>query len=203
MPTRPQDCTLAECEELARLMGSIPAPEPVELAMWHWPYLLFTARFPGLACPAELLERSQAAFREEALRGGLPTLLQRMLTQAVKRLAPGQQVVAGYAVEAPGGEGCLRVDVALPALHIVLEADGPHQFLRNRKLGGQPQPRGDTVARDRLLRALGWRVVSVPHTAWEDASGSLSGDQEELVRRLVSHLQQHTDLSRWLLEAAG
>ena len=171
--------------------------------MWHQAYLLFRARFPELACPPELLERSQPAHREEALRGGPPTRLQRALKQAVERLAPGQRVVAEHAAEAPGGEGCLRVDVALPALHIALEADGPHHFLRNRKLGGQLQPTGETLARNRLLPAWGWRIVSVPHIAWLDASGSFSGDQEELVQRIVSHLQQLTPLPRWLHVAAG
>ena len=184
-------------------MGSIPAPEPVELAMWHQGYLLFKARLPELACPPELLERSQAAHRGAALWGGPPTLLQRAVAQAARRVAPGQRVELEYAAQAPHGRGCLWVDVALPALRIALEADGPRHFLRNRKPGGRLQPTGDTLARDRLLWAWGQRVVSVPYTAWLDMSGSLSGDQEELAQRIKSYLVQHTHLPRWLRETAG
>ena len=198
-PSRPQDFTLAECEELARLMGSIPAPEPVALRMWHQAHLLFKAQFPELACPPELLERSWAAYQEATLQDRVSTLLQHAVAQAARRVAPGQRVELGYVAEAPGGEGCLRVEVALPALRIALEADGPAQFLRN-----VPQRlRGEAAARNRLLRAWGWRVVSMSYAAAEDAYGSLSGDQEELVQRLVSYLQQHTDLPCWLSEAAG
>ena len=142
--------------------------------MWHQACLLFKARFPELACPPELLERSRAAHRKGALRGRPPTLLQRALKQEVERQAPGQRVVSEYAVEAPDGEGWLLVDVALPELRIALEADGPYHFLRNVP----QQLRGETAARNRLLRAWHWEVVSMSHTAWEDASGFASVTQE-------------------------
>ena len=185
---------LAECEELARLMASSRDSAAVGLAMWHQAYLLFKVQLPELACPPDLLERSKAAHREEALRRRLPTRLKRVLKQAVESAARGQQVEMDYLVEGPGGEGCLVVDVALPARRIALEAGGPHHFLRNVP----QQLRGEREARKGLLRAWGWEVVSVPYTAHDDASGSGSGSQDEAVGRIESYLRQHTALEELL-----
>ena len=55
---------------------------------------------------------------------------------------------------------------------VVVEADGPSHFFRN--LPGRPT--GATLSKRRLLRSLGWEVVSVPYFEWR----VLRGKQEQM-----------------------
>ena len=46
---------------------------------------------------------------------------------------------------------------------ICIEVDGPHHFSTNTL-----RPSGENLARQRLLRARGWAVVSIPFCKWSD-----------------------------------
>lgn len=46
---------------------------------------------------------------------------------------------------------------------ICIEVDGPHHFSTNTL-----RPSGENLARQRLLRARGWGVVSIPFFKWSD-----------------------------------
>lgn len=45
---------------------------------------------------------------------------------------------------------------------VVIEVDGPYHYTIN----WPPTPNGATVLRRRMLRSLGWRLVSVPYFLW-------------------------------------
>jgi len=78
------------------------------------------------------------------------------------------------ALEARVGGGLASVDLAIaadamarlpgaPRLRTALEVDGPRHFVR---CGNALRPSGATLLRNRLLAALGWRVVALPFYAW-------------------------------------
>ena len=58
--------------------------------------------------------------------------------------------------------GLAAVDVALPSARVAVELDGPSHFFAN----APSVPVGGTAFKRRLLRALGWQLVSVPHFHW-------------------------------------
>ncbi|KAI3433816.1 hypothetical protein D9Q98_003620 [Chlorella vulgaris] len=75
-----------------------------------------------------------------------------------QRVGPGGR--SGEAASDCWEEGWLQVNLAVPSLRLVVQADGPYQYFRNKP--GVLLP--TTVARDRLLRSWGWHVISVPFT---------------------------------------
>ncbi|CAG9465159.1 unnamed protein product [Pedinophyceae sp. YPF-701] len=77
------------------------------------------------------------------------------------------------------------VDVALAlpdGRRIAVEADGPSHFTSNTPL----RPLGPTLLRRRLLRSLGWEVVSVPFVAWD-----INASHQERIHVLRDLLAQH------------
>lgn len=62
------------------------------------------------------------------------------------------------------------IDIALPESKVAIEVDGKFHFAAN----SSDRPLGSTAIRDRLLRAAGWRVVSIRPQAWT----ALEGDTE-------------------------
>ncbi|KAI3433805.1 hypothetical protein D9Q98_003609 [Chlorella vulgaris] len=73
-----------------------------------------------------------------------------------QRVGPGGR--GGTAASDCWEEGWLQVDLAVPSLRLVVQADGTYQHFRNKP--GVLLP--TTVASDRLLRSWGWHVISVP-----------------------------------------
>jgi len=70
------------------------------------------------------------------------------------------------------------VDLALPSSRIVIEVDGPHHFLYNFAPGSTSQSienakskviavNGSSMLKERIMRALGWRPVSIPFFEFE------------------------------------
>ncbi|KAK2080103.1 hypothetical protein QBZ16_002499 [Prototheca wickerhamii] len=74
------------------------------------------------------------------------------------------------------------VDIALSNEKIALEVDGPHHFTVNTL-----EPMADMYWRRTLLRARGWRVVSVPFYHW---SGTEDEDRKALLRRLIAQARE-------------
>lgn len=76
----------------------------------------------------------------------------------------------------------LAVDIAFPKERIALEIDGPHHFAHNTQ-----QPLGEMIARDDMLRARGWHVISLPYFIW---SKTAETDRENLLRNMLSQARQ-------------
>ncbi|KAK9864416.1 hypothetical protein WJX84_005546 [Apatococcus fuscideae] len=55
------------------------------------------------------------------------------------------------------------MDISLAREKVCIEVDGPHHFSANTL-----RPSGENLARQRLLRARGWAVVSIPFFKWSD-----------------------------------
>lgn len=73
----------------------------------------------------------------------------------LEKLLEGQLASVDIAIEPPGG-----------GVRVALEVDGPRHYLRSHAR----RARGATLLRNRLLVALGWRVVVLPYQDWP-ASG--------------------------------
>jgi very-short-patch-repair endonuclease len=194
-----QVCDLGMWNQLAGLMSSsASSAKNMNWLQWHQAYLLMRQRYGVVvACPPELLQRSLAAHL--ALKAPRTTThFEDALAEAVRQVAEGLDVQLSHAVHDPRGEGRLWVDVALPQLRIALEADGPTHFLRNTELR---QQKGETRARDRLLRGWGWHVIVVPIIVWEAMyAGGAAPSHEQLVAGLQRHLEQHTGLVQRIQE---
>ena len=65
---------------------------------------------------------------------------------------------------------------------MAVEVDGPSHFLEPDDRGHRPA-NGPTLLKRRLLRAAGWRLVSVPFYEWDDLSARRAGESEDDVRR--------------------
>eukprot|EP00808_Paulinella_micropora_P000235 g4125.t1 len=64
----------------------------------------------------------------------------------------------------------LSVDISIPEQKIAIEVDGPYHF--NYDPDGHASYLGTTLHKRKLLRAMGWRVVSVPYYEWEQHDSS-------------------------------
>lgn len=57
--------------------------------------------------------------------------------------------------------GRLSLDIAIPELHLAIEADGPTHVSRNSL-----EPLGPTLWKRRQLQRMGWRVVNIHFAHW-------------------------------------
>ncbi|KAI3429562.1 hypothetical protein D9Q98_005650 [Chlorella vulgaris] len=118
---------------------------------------------------------------EELLRLGMQCWMQRAKVVTVSELhsevsrmlvSMGEQ----HTVEHLTQDQLFSVDIAFPSEWIAMEVDGPHHFTANTF-----RPLADTEGRRLLLRARGWRVVSVPFYHWY-------GEDDETRRSLLQRL---------------
>ena len=77
------------------------------------------------------------------------------------------------------------IDLAVPPFSLAIEVDGPTHFLHFED--GTREHNGATAYKHRLLRALGWRVVSIPYYEYQPLH---SAQQSEYVRAKLAHLLQ-------------
>mmetsp|Transcript_15583 Transcript_15583/g.43601 ORF Transcript_15583/g.43601 Transcript_15583/m.43601 type:complete len:538 (+) Transcript_15583:66-1679(+) len=92
------------------------------------------------------------------LRSKRGSHLHREIAAAVRRLglpALEESSLPGYSV-----------DITIPSMNMVLEADGPSHF--NRTTG---DALGSTLLKHRLLKAMGWNVLSIRLDDWEELIG--------------------------------
>lgn len=68
----------------------------------------------------------------------------------------GEKHVVEYLTE----DGNFSIDIAMVSEKIAIEIDGPQHFTRTNDF------LGDTLARNEILRAHGWHVISIPFYAW-------------------------------------
>ncbi len=81
-----------------------------------------------------------------------------------------------------------RLDFACLVRRVAVEVDGPTHFLRAP--GGSLKENGKTAMKQRLLRAAGWRVLSVPTYAWKRTKeGNWDGAQRRAyIESLLSQI---------------
>ncbi len=116
------------------------------------------SQFLGLnliTLPSSMLEVAVQARRDEAQR----------VTVSKSHLEVGEslrRLGISHELEYTTADGLYRIDLAIVERRIAIEFDGPSHFTRNTL-----EPLGHTRLRDRLLSAMGWRVVSIPFFEWD------------------------------------
>ncbi len=105
--------------------------------------------------PSSSLMVALEAYREKA-REVTVSSGQREIGRSLRRLG------VPHELEHLTEDGLFSIDAAIVDRRIALEFDGPSHFTTNTL-----EPLGDTRLRDRLLTAMGWRVVSIPFFEWK------------------------------------
>jgi hypothetical protein len=88
----------------------------------------------------------------------------------------------GFAEEVIDERTGYSLDLALVSERVAVEVDGPSHFLAPDGRGARA-PNGATRLKRRLLRAAGWRLVSVPFYEWNVLSARGAGEGEDDARR--------------------
>jgi hypothetical protein len=133
---------------------------PVESDTVHLSQLLqahLASQFLGLrliTLPASMLQVAVQACREQARKVTLSNG-QREVGESLRRLG------ISHELEYITADGLFSIDLAIVDRRIALEFDGPSHFTTNTL-----EPLGHTRLRERLLSAMGWRVVSIPFFEW-------------------------------------
>ena len=127
--------------------------------VWHHIAVFVACEAPDHALPAAVranAPRLRAAFlRDEAA----PSQAQADVSAHLATLG------WAHAFEHVTEEG-LRLDMADAANFTAVEFDGPTHYLAAPS--GATRPNGKTTFKRRLLEKLGWTVVQIPHSDWED-----------------------------------
>jgi len=63
------------------------------------------------------------------------------------------------------------LELALRSARVAVEVDGPSHFLLCHDGSDEHLPNGKTLLKRRLLKAAGWRLVSVPFHDWDALLG--------------------------------
>ena len=170
----PAPALLAEC---ARLIASVTAWDAGGLTQLHQWQLWVELE----GAPPDARQRLPGPLRlrcREAMQGAPvhPSGLQRAVGRALDAVRPG------FAEEVVDERTGYSLDLALVSERVAVEVDGPSHFLAPDGRGARA-PNGATRLKRRLLRAAGWRLVSVPFYEWDDASARGAGEDEDDVRR--------------------
>ena len=134
---------------------------PTQLSTVHLSQLLqahLASQFLGLGLitlPPSMLKVAVKTYREEARKVTVSNG-QREVGESLRRLG------ISHDLEYITTDGLFRIDLAIVDRRIALEFDGPSHFTTNTL-----EPLGHTRLRDRLLSAMGWRVVSIPFFEWD------------------------------------
>jgi hypothetical protein len=96
-----------------------------------------------------------------------------------------EQVLAGEPGRREGGGYSVDILLIGDTVRAVVEVDGPTHFVGLGKQKREGRVNGSTALKRRLLRAMGWRVVSVPYYEWDPLTSS-----EQKLSYVRSLLQQ-------------
>jgi hypothetical protein len=140
------------------------------------------SQFLGLGLitlPSSILEVAVKTYTEKA-RNVTVSNGQREVGESLRRLG------IPHELECITADGLFSIDLAIVDRRIALEFDGPSHFTRNTL-----EPLGHTRLRDRLLSAMGWRVVSIPFFEWDRLHQTEQRDAyvERRVHQSVCHKQ--------------
>ena len=109
----------------------------------------------SIVLPPAVHQMALDAFKEAASKATVSTG-QREVGESLRRLRMSHEL------EHSTAGGLFRIDLAIVDQRIAIEFDGPSHFTTNTL-----EPLGHTRLRDRLLSAMGWRVVSIPFFEWD------------------------------------
>jgi len=155
--------------------------EDCYLAQLHQVHLWLSLERPGgpstltFLPDSALRARCQAAMKQMATHARVSSL-QSSVSAQLARLRSGSKEEwlephSGYSI-----------DIALPASRVAIEVDGPSHFVSRCR--GEHAPNGATLLKQRLLKAAGWCVVSVPYYEWDRLTHS--DTQLEYLERKLS-----------------
>ena len=94
--------------------------------------------------------------------------------------------ISGAKLEQSTDDGLLSIDIAITlptGEKVAIEVDGPTHFLHSYPPGLMTY-NGNTLLRNRLLEARGWRVISVPVVEWRRLKGR--GGKVAYLQRLLA-----------------
>ena len=158
----------------ALLVGGVSGP--VQLRIATLSQLLqahLASQYLGLgwiALPASMLQVVVQAHMEAARKVTVSNS-QREVGESLRRLG------ISHELEYTTADGLFSIDLAITDRRIALEYDGPSHFTTNTL-----EPLGHTRLRDRLLSAMGWRVISIPFFDW-DRLHNRPGEMDAYVRQ--------------------
>ncbi len=136
--------------------GGLLQPSAVVLSQFLQAHL--ASQFLGLGLttlPASMLQVAVQAFRDEAQKVTV-SKSQQQVGESLRRLG------IPHELEYITADGMFSIDLAIVDRRIAIEYDGPSHFSVNTL-----EPLGHTRLRNRLLSAMGWRVVSIPFFEWD------------------------------------
>jgi hypothetical protein len=108
-----------------------------------------------ITLPQPILHLAVNAYREQAQKVTVSSG-QREVRECLRRLG------VSHELECITADGLFSIHLAVVDRRIAIEFDGPSHFTRNTL-----EPLGHIRLRDRLLSAMGWKVVSIPFFDWD------------------------------------
>ncbi|KAH8052104.1 endonuclease [Aureococcus anophagefferens] len=147
---------VAAPELFAAIADSVDALDDDQRKMWHHVSIFAEAEAPDHALPRVVLDDADALRAAFVADAAAPSQAQRDVSESLAEL-----LAHDFEHVTPQG---LSLDMAVPAAKLAVEYDGPTHYLAG---AAAPRPNGKTRCKRRLLEALGWRVVNIPHFEWE------------------------------------
>eukprot|EP00808_Paulinella_micropora_P009467 g9372.t1 len=125
---------------------------PLEMRQLHYVHLSLRWEHPsmGFALPASLADACKLSLMSEPIES---SRLHKEVSSVLR------------------AEGVPHDNEKMQAHKLVIEVDGPTHFVTATLASSRPRYNNITLCKQRLLRAMGWRVVSVPFFEW-DALGT-------------------------------
>jgi len=109
-----------------------------------------------LTTPEGLLERAYSQWAASC-RNVRVSQLHRDVAEVVRKAG------MPFAIEHLTEDRLFSIDIALTVEKIGIEVNGPTHYMANKH-----EPLGEHVARQKLLEARGWAVVSIPYFQWSN-----------------------------------
>merc|ERR1711981_860366 len=87
------------------------------------------------------------------------------------------------------GSELFKINIAWCREKVALELDGPWHYLKKLGKGGSGSEIGErdgpTIAKERLLKRLGWRVISFSYLQKEEKEAMIAEEKEQLWGKLL------------------
>ena len=149
--------------------------DEAELAQLHQVHLFLTLECPAGPAHTHTLH-TDPFFRERCRKA-----MQRGVHVSWLQQSVGRQLIhlhAGIEMEFVEPRTGYSLDFAVPASRLAVEVDGPSHFMRGNR--GEHVVNGTTLLKQRLLRTVGWCVVSIPYFEWDSIASDVHAQREYL-----------------------
>eukprot|EP00808_Paulinella_micropora_P025336 g81610.t1 len=145
----------------SRLISLLPLPEKVDpkgLSQLHYVQISLRSEhaFFGPYLPAPLADACWSSMMQEAVHSS-------ELHKEVSKVLRDEGVPHVNEDTSSG----LLVEIGMAEHRVVIEVDGPSHFVAGSVESRRPKYSFATLCKHRLLKAMGWGVVSVPFYEWE------------------------------------